>query len=166
MDFIVNATIDYLDLQIEAGVNAIQLFDSWGDAMATDVYQEYILPYIEKITLSVSKKVPVIYFCRGASIHREALTGLYDKGVSSLSIDWRMPIDFYKDKPVQGNLDPAVLLSDPQTVAKMTSDILNRRGNRTGFTFNLGHGIYPETPMENVESMVATVKNFKPDYLA
>jgi uroporphyrinogen decarboxylase len=164
MDFIVQSTIDYLEIQIKAGANVIQLFDSWGDAMATDIYLKHLVSYIEKISEAISKKVPVIYFCRGASIHRESLTRLYNKGVSVLSLDWRLPITTYGDNPVQGNLDPAVLLSNPETVKAMTLDILNARGNKPGFIFNLGHGIYPETPMENVEAMVKTVKDFKPNY--
>ncbi|MDH4199832.1 MAG: uroporphyrinogen decarboxylase [Spirochaetia bacterium] len=164
MDFIVKSTIDYLQIQIRAGANVIQLFDSWGDAMATDVYGKSLRPYIEKISQAVSREVPVIYFCRGASIHREALGGLYNQGVSALSLDWRMPIDFYGESPVQGNLDPAALLSDPETVARMTKELLNARGRHPGYIFNLGHGIYPETPMENVMAMLETVKNFKPEY--
>ena len=164
MDFIVKSTIDYLTIQIKAGANVIQLFDSWGDAMATDAYLKHIVSYIEKISLEIGKKVPVIYFCRGASIHRQSLTPLYNKGVSVLSLDWRLPIDTYGNSPVQGNLDPAVLLSNPDTVRTMTSEILEKRGHKTGYIFNLGHGIYPETPMENVEAMVETVKNFKPKY--
>ena len=85
---------------------------------------------------------------------------LYNIGISVLSLDWRMPIDRFGDHAVQGNLDPAVLFSDPQTVERKTKEILERRGHKPGFIFNLGHGIYPETPMENVESMVNTVKNF------
>ncbi|MDH4261558.1 MAG: uroporphyrinogen decarboxylase [Spirochaetia bacterium] len=164
MDFIVKSTIDYLNIQIKAGANVIQLFDSWGDAMATDIYLKHLVSYIEKISESVSKKVPVIYFCRGASIHRESLTRLYKKGVSVISLDWRLPINSFGDYPVQGNLDPAVLLSNPDTVRNMTLEVLNARGNKPGFIFNLGHGIYPETPMENVEAMVNTVKQFKPNY--
>ena len=166
MDFICESTLDYLDLQIAAGVDTIQLFDSWGDAMSTEDYQTYALPFVKKISQEISKKVPVIFFCRGASIHREALLDMYDAGVSVLSLDWRMPIDYFGERTVQGNLDPAVLFSDPETVQKKTTDILLARGNKPGFIFNLGHGIYPETPLENVQSMVDTVKNFKPTYPA
>jgi len=164
MSFIVQSTVDYLELQIKAGANVIQLFDSWGDAMATDMYLKHLVFYLEEIADAISKKVPVIYFCRGASIHRQALTRLYDKGVSVISMDWRLPIDTYGDKPVQGNLDPAVLLSNPETVKAMTNDILQARGHKPGYIFNLGHGIYPETPLENVQAMVDTVKAFKPGY--
>jgi len=164
MNFIVEATIDYLQLQIDAGVNVIQLFDSWGDAMATDIYLKHIVSHIEHIAKAVNKSTPVIYFCRGASIHRNSLSRLYQNGVTALSIDWRLPIDTFGDLPVQGNLDPAVLLSNPETVKAMTHDVLQKRGNKPGFVFNLGHGIYPEASIENVESMVKTVKNFKPKY--
>lgn len=164
MDFIVKSTVDYLMIQIKAGANVIQLFDSWGDAMATDIYEKHLISYIESICKEISVKVPVIYFCRGASIHREALIPLYSNGVSVLSVDWRLPINTFGESPVQGNLDPAVLLSNPATVKKMTSEILSNRGHKPGFIFNLGHGIYPETPMENVEAMVQTVKGFAPNY--
>jgi len=159
-DFIVKATIDYLDLQIDAGVDAIQLFDSWGDAMDTETYSTFIIPYIEKIAEVISKRVPVIFFCRGASIHRDALKRVYQHGVSMVSLDWRIPVDYFGELPVQGNLDPAMLFSNPETVRSEVSKILERRGHKKGFIFNLGHGIYPETPLENVEAMVETVKAF------
>ncbi len=160
MDYIATITIDYLGLQIDAGVDAIQLFDSWGDAMDTESYQKLIMPYIAKISKEISKRVPVIFFCRGASIHREALLPLYDQGVSVISVDWRVPITIFGDKPVQGNMDPAFLLSNPAAVKEKVTELLEKRGKTPGYIFNLGHGIYPETPMENVESMVRTVQEF------
>lgn len=161
MDYIAKITIDYLELQIEAGVDAIQLFDSWGDAMDSESYQKYILPHIAKISREISKKVPVIFFCRGASIHRDVLKPMYSEGVSVISLDWRMPIDAMGDGAVQGNMDPAYLLSNPNAVKNKVSSLLNTRGKDPGYIFNLGHGIYPETPMENVEAMVQTVQEFR-----
>ena len=162
MDFIATATIDYLRFQIASGVDTIQLFDSWGDAMGPGAYQKYIIPHIAKIAGEISKEVPVIFFCRGASIQREALFPLYDQGVSVISLDWRMPIDAFGERAVQGNMDPALLLSNPETVAKAATEILEKRGHEPGYIFNLGHGIYPEAKIECVEAMVETVKGFTP----
>jgi len=162
--FIAKSTVDYLNLQIDAGVNMVQIFDSWGDAMDTQTYRNEIFPSIKEIVNGVKDRTKVIFFCKGASIHRDTLSELYDSGVSVLSIDWRLPIEYFGDKPVQGNLDPATLLTNPETVAARTGEILAKRGNKPGFTFNLGHGIYPETPLENVQAMVETVQRFKPSY--
>lgn len=162
MDFIADVTIDYLRYQIAAGVDVIQLFDSWGDAMGPEVYRTYIMPHIAKIATAISKEVPVTFFCRGASIQREALLPLYSQGVSVISLDWRISIDAFGDYPVQGNMDPAFLLSDPETVQAEVRSILEKRGHKPGFIFNLGHGIYPEAKIECVEAMVQTVKDFRP----
>ncbi|MDH5716176.1 MAG: uroporphyrinogen decarboxylase [Spirochaetia bacterium] len=161
LDFLADATIDYCKLQIEAGADVIQLFESWGDSIDPLSYKKYVLPHITKISKEISKTVPVVFFCRGASIHRENLLPVYNEGISAISVDWRLPIDFYGDLPVQGNLDPACLWSDPKSVEKETLKILETRGRKPGYIFNLGHGIYPETPLENVDAMVKTVQNFK-----
>ena len=161
MQFIADSTIDYLNLQIDAGVDVVQLFDSWGDSLDTQSYLQNNIPYIKQIAQAISKRVPVIFFCRGASIHRNDLLDLYESGVSVISMDWRLPIDTFGDHAVQGNLDPAVLLTNPETVTKKTLELLSKRGSKPGYIFNLGHGIYPETPVENVEAMVKTVKEFR-----
>jgi len=160
LDYLADMTIEYCKLQIEAGADVIQLFESWGDSIAPEEYKNHIIPHIAKISSELSKTVPVIFFCRGASIHRDNLKTLYDQGVSAISVDWRMPIDFYGELPVQGNLDPACLWSNPETVERETLKILEKRARKGGYIFNLGHGIYPGTPLENVDAMVRTVQNF------
>lgn len=162
LNLIADASITYLNLQIDAGVNAVQLFDSWADSVPTDLYEKMILSSIYRISEAVSERVPVIFFTKGASLHRERLEQVYDHGISALSIDWRLPVDFYKDRPVQGNLDPAVLFCDPDTVREKATEILEKRGHKPGFIFNLGHGILPQARIDAVEAMVQTVRNFKP----
>jgi len=167
LDFITEITIDYLEMQVASGANVIQVFDSWADVVPPESYSDILIPFNLKIASSLKKIIkdkhgqdlPMIFFCRGASVHREHLLALY-QGYNALSIDWRLPIDFFGDKPVQGNLDPAMLFSDPDTVAEHSLRLLNTRGKRPGFIFNLGHGIYPGAHLENVEAMVKTVQNF------
>ena len=161
LQFIVDQTIQYLKMQIEAGAEVVQIFDSWADIVASKDYKEKLMPFNEKVVSAISKQVPVIFFCKGASIHREVLTPLFDAGASALSIDWRIDIEYFKEKTVQGNLDPSVLFTNPRVVHEKVKGILEKRAKQPGYIFNLGHGIYPKTPVENVESMVSTVQNFQ-----
>lgn len=160
LDAIAEATIHYLLMQKDAGADVVQLFESWGDVNHPRVYSEIILPSIVKVVKAVSPHMPVIFYSRGASVLRETLLPLYDAGVSAVSVDWRMEIDFFGNRPVQGNLDPALLESTPEAVRREALSILNRRGKTPGLVFNLGHGISPQANLAAVEAMVSTVKEF------
>lgn len=162
LDAVSTATVTYLKLQFQAGVNAVQLFESWGDVISPAEYQKEYFPYVNRIIKEVSKIGPVIFYNKGACVHKEYLAEAYQHQCAALSIDWRMPIDYFGERPVQGNLDPALLESTPTAVAQKVSEILETRGHKPGFIFNLGHGISPEAKLENVEAMVQTVKDFKP----
>ncbi|WP_228486300.1 uroporphyrinogen decarboxylase [Paludibaculum fermentans] len=152
-------------LQVAAGARAIQVFDSWVGALGADDYVRYVAPYsralIERIR---STGVPVIHFGTGAAGYfRE----LHAAGGDVMGVDWRLNIDqawmdiSYRSA-IQGNLDPAALLAPLPELKTKVHELLKRTGTRPGHIFNLGHGILPETPVENVKAVVQMVREFKP----
>jgi len=165
MGKIVDVLGPFAIMQVAAGARAIQVFDSWVGALSPDDYVRYVAPYsralIERIR---STGVPVIHFGTGASgFFRE----LHAAGGDVMGVDWRVNIDqawmdiSYRSA-VQGNLDPAALFAPlPELKAKI-HELLKRTGTRPGHIFNLGHGILPETPVENVKAAVQIVRDFRP----
>jgi uroporphyrinogen decarboxylase len=152
-------------MQVGAGARAIQVFDSWVGALGPDDYVRYVAPYsralIERIR---SASVPVIHFGTGAAgFFKE----LHAAGGDVMGVDWRINIDqawmdiSYRSA-VQGNLDPAVLFAPLPELKARVHELLKRTGTRPGHIFNLGHGILPETPVENVKAVVQIVRDFKP----
>ena len=152
-------------LQVSAGARIIQVFDSWVGALGPDDYVRFVAPYsralIERIRAA---GVPVIHFGTGAAgFFRE----LHAAGGDVMGVDWRVNIDqawmdiSYRSA-VQGNLDPAVLFSPLPELRMRVHELLKRTGSRPGHIFNLGHGILPETPVENVKACVEIVREFKP----
>jgi len=152
-------------LQVAAGARAIQVFDSWVGALGADDYVRYVAPYsralIERIR---SAGVPVIHFGTGAGgFFRE----LHAAGGDVMGVDWRLNIDqawmdiSYRSA-IQGNMDPAALFAPLPELKAKVYELLKRTGTRPGHIFNLGHGILPETPVENVKAVVQMVREFKP----
>ncbi len=158
---------DYAQAQLEAGADAIQLFDSWVGALAPNDFAEYVLPYIQQIIASVQayrrpnsmQAAPVIYFGTGTA-------GLFGQirqcGADVIGVDWRIPIDdaWAQIGPgfaIQGNLDPHVLFAPWPEIQRRADDILHRAAGRPGHIFNLGHGILTETPVENVARLAEYV---------
>lgn len=152
-------------LQVAAGARVIQVFDSWVGALGPDDYVRFVAPYsralIERIR---STGAPVIHFGTGAAgFFRE----LHAAGGDVMGVDWRVNIDqawmdiSYRSA-VQGNLDPTVLFSPLPELRMRVQELLKRTGTRPGHIFNLGHGILPETPVENVKAVVQIVRDFKP----
>lgn len=162
---IVDVVAPFAASQVAAGARAIQVFDSWAGAMAPDDYVRYAAPYsralIERIRAT---GVPVIHFGTGTSgFFRE----LHAAGGDVLGIDWRINIDTawmeisYRSA-IQGNLDPTLLFAPLPELKLHVTDLLKRTGARPGHIFNLGHGILPETPVENVKAVVEIVREFRP----
>ena len=156
MEKVASTVARYLNAQIAAGAQCVQLFDSWVGCLSVQDYQRYVFPYVKQIIDSLVPEVPVINFGTG----NPALLPLF-RGDSRtvVGIDWRIPLDTAweqvgHDRPVQGNLDPISLFASPEVLRERVVDILDRAGGRAGHIFNLGHGILPETPVDNAIALV------------
>ncbi len=159
MEKITDTVINYLQAQINAGVHAIQVFDSWAGILSPFDFEKYALPYVQKIVTAFKGKVPVIYFAFNASA---MLKKVKQSGADVLGIDWRIDISdainaLGNDVAVQGNLDPCILFGTNDLIRDMVARILNGAKNAKGHIFNLGHGILPETPVDNAIAMVEAV---------
>ncbi len=165
LDLLADHTTEYLNAQIEAGVEAIQLFDSWAGMLAPPHFEAFSLRMMEKIMKGLKKPCPVILFCKGSALYAERLASVQPQAIS---LDAQSDLQQIRRKvgnkiTLQGNLDPDVLLTTPKIVTKETKRIIssmhNESGLDPGFIFNLGHGILPNTPRGNVEALVQCVKD-------
>lgn len=149
----------YLNGQIAGGAQAVQLFDSWVGCLGPDDYRKYVLPYVRHVIDNITPGTPVINFGTG----NPALLPLYaEAGGAVIGVDWRVRLDeawatVGHDRGVQGNLEPLVLLSTPEHIRERAREVLAQAGGRPGHIFNLGHGIYQHTPVENVIALVEAV---------
>jgi len=147
----------YLRAQVEAGVDAVQLFDSWVGDLAPADYVEHVQPHVRRILGDVATAgVPVIHFGVGTATLLEAMR---DAGGSVIGVDWCTPLDqawarVGHERAVQGNMDPCALLATREVAVKHAQRVLDAAGGRPGHVFNLGHGITPETPVDNVRAVV------------
>ena len=151
------AMSSYLRAQVEAGANVVQLFDTWAGLLTPAQFRKYAIPAARAALAGLD--VPAIYFAPGATHLLELLPEI---GAAGYGVDWRLPlVDAWlkmgSEHVIQGNLDPAILRSDPAAVRSATAEILERVAGRPGHIFNLGHGVLPNTPVENVAAMVDTV---------
>jgi len=159
-DVIADVIGEYLVAQIEAGVDAVQIFDSWVGALNAADYREFILPHTRRIFERVAPLgVPMIHFGVGTGA---ILTDLRDAGGDIIGADWRTPLDeawerIGFDRGIQGNLDPTLLLGPLDRVFAAADEVLARAGGRSGHIFNLGHGILPTTPLEHVQALARYV---------
>ena len=150
---------DFLSAQIDAGVDAVQVFDSWAGTLGPADYREFALPHSRRIFTAIQGRVPTIHFGTGTAT---TLDLLRDAGGDVIGADWRIPIDtawerIGFDRAVQGNLDPTLLLGPMQRMFTQAEDILERVNGRPGHIFNLGHGILPSTPVEHVQRLAQYV---------
>lgn len=159
------AMIDYLEMQVEAGAQAVQIFDSWAGILGVDDYEQLVLPFVTVMVAALQAKgVPVIYFVNGAPhLHRLAAT----TGADVLGVCWRAPLDAVaKQLPqtmaVQGNLDPHVLFASPETIAARARHVLRAGAACPAHVMNLGHGILPDTPIGSVEALIDAVHAHAP----
>jgi uroporphyrinogen decarboxylase len=161
---IAKVTADYLNLQIAAGVNAVQIFDSWALALSWDDYKEFSHRYITEIIANLNRKdVPVISFCKGSSVFAPLMA---EAGPDVVSIDWNVDLlDIKKrlpgDMAVQGNLDPHILYADKPVIKERILRLFERMRGEDGFIFNLGHGIMPDIPFDNVKYAVEVIREFR-----
>lgn len=159
MERLAQVLAKYLNAQIAAGAQAVQLFDSWVGCLAPDDYERYVLPYTRATIAAITPGVPVIQFSTGTA---GLLKSLRAAGGDVIGVDWRVNLDeawqcLGYDVGIQGNLDPAVLFASPKEIRRKVAEVLKRAGGRPGHIFNLGHGVLPETPVEHVIAMVEAV---------
>jgi uroporphyrinogen decarboxylase len=164
MDTLSEAITIYLNHQIAAGAQCVQLFDSWAGCLSPGDYTSHVLPWMKQIIGGITPGVPVINFATG---NPELLSLLRGDRRTVVGVDWRISLETAwqrvgHDCAVQGNLDPAVLLADPEVIRERTTELLESVAGRPGHIFNLGHGVFKETPVENAIALVESVKDFSP----
>lgn len=159
MSLIARALVKYLNAQVEAGAQAVQLFDSWVGCLGPDDYREFVLPHSRAVIEGVKPGVPVIHFGTGTGALLELMR---EAGGDVIGLDWRVRLDeawqrLGHDVAVMGNLDPIALFAGTDALRTQAKRILDQAAGRPGHVFNLGHGILPETPVENVIALVDMV---------
>ncbi len=164
MERLTSIMIPYLQAQVDAGVDALQLFDSWVGALSPADYEEFVRPYSQRIFAALAPSgLPFIHFGTNTST---LLDQMKDDGGSIIGVDWRIPLDVaWKrigyDKGIQGNLDQMALLGPPDSIAANATKVLEQANGRPGHIFNLGHGLYPETPVDNILRLIDAVRDHK-----
>ncbi len=161
MEKITDCVIDYMNYQIESGVQCLQVFDSWVGCLSPSDYEQYVLPHSERLMKAICGTVPVIHFGTG----NPALSKLMvQAGGDILALDWRTPLMQTWNETgitaIQGNMDPIVLCSTSDAVRQKAKEVLDEVGGKPGHIFNLGHGIIPETPVDNVKTLVDFVHEY------
>jgi uroporphyrinogen decarboxylase len=154
---------EYAAEQVRAGADAIQIFDSWVGCLGVEDYRRYVLPRTSELVRTLQKTgAPIIYFGTETTA---LLPSMKQTGAEVIGLDWRIPLNegwhsLGNQGAVQGNLDPALLFADWKEVKSRAAEILRRAGGRPGHIFNLGHGILPETPVENVKGLAKFVQEY------
>jgi uroporphyrinogen decarboxylase len=159
MSLISRALVKYLNAQVDAGAQALQLFDSWVGCLSPDDYRQYVLPHTRSVIAGVNAQTPLIHFGTGTAALLELIS---EAGGNVIGVDWRVRLDqswqrVGHDKAVMGNLDPVALFANREHLRSEAKTILDQAQGRPGHIFNLGHGILPETPVENVIALVEIV---------
>lgn len=152
--------IAYLKLKIKAGVDVVQVFDSWAGMLSKPLYDTFCMPYLKRIVDEI-KEVPTILFSKGAYF---SMPELIHAGSNAIGLDWTIEPQSFRDtfgyeKVVQGNLDPCVLYSDPTEVRTHAQNMI--KGFEKNHIVNLGHGVYPDTPLDGVKAFINTVKSYQ-----
>ncbi len=171
MDIVADTTIEYLNAQIDAGAQAVQVFDTWGSALEPDDFRRFSLASMQKIVDGLTRekdgrRIPVILFTKGAG---PLLSDLADSGCDALGVDWTTDLakarEYVDDRvALQGNLDPATLRESPEVIRQGVADTLASYGRGPGHVFNLGHGITPDIDPEHLGVLVDAVHELSPQY--
>src|SRR5258705_2002501 len=167
MGKLVSVTAQYSAEQVRAGADTIQIFDSWVGCLSVEDYRCYVLPHVTKLVKRLQKTgVPIIYFGTDSAT---LLPAMKETGAEVIGLDWRIPLDAgwqnLKNRgAVQGNLDPVLLFADWEELKSRAEDILRRAAGRPGHIFNLGHGILPETPVNNVKALCDFVREHSAEF--
>src|ERR1700692_728664 len=167
MKKLVAVTAEYSAEQVRAGADAIQIFDSWVGCLSVEDYRRYVLPHATDLVKRLQKtRAPIIYFGTDSAT---LLPSMQETGAEVVGLDWRIPLDTGWQSlglkgAVQGNLDPVLLFADWKELKSRTQDILRRADGRPGHIFNLGHGILPETPVENVKALSDFIREHSAEF--
>ena len=173
LDKLADAVIDYLNSQIRAGAQAVQIFDTWGGILTTTNYLDYSLAYMKKIVANLiseneGRSVPIILFTKNGGLWLEPIA---DSGADAVGLDWTIEIGKARERigercALQGNMDPSILYASPQAIHAEVGNILASFGNGNGHVFNLGHGITPEVNPDHVSAFVDAVHELSEQYLS
>ncbi len=163
LDKLGEQTLDYLKMQVEAGVDAVQVFDTWGGILHPADYAKHVLPVVRRIMDGLKDSgVPRIYFLKGSAPYNHLIR---DLDVEAFGVDWTqdlsLAIDQMGGKAVQGNLDPLALFGSEHEIRRRALEICEKGVKASGHVFNLGHGILPKAPISAVETLVETVQGFR-----
>ncbi len=171
LDKTAQAVTSYLNAQIAAGAQAVQIFDTWGGVLSTSHYREFSLAYMQQIVNGLTRhadgrKVPVILFTKGGA---QWLEDMADTGADALGLDWTIDIGAARSRVgdrvgLQGNLDPCALYASPDSIREQVGKVLASFGDGNGHVFNLGHGITPDVPPEHAAALVEAVHDLSPQY--
>ena len=169
LEKLADAVIDYLNAQIESGAQAVQIFDTWGGVLAPDMFREFSMRYLEKIVNGLHRSydgaiIPVVLFCKGCNSFLEELA---NTGCDGLGVDWTITLAEARARvgdrvSLQGNLDPAIMLTNPQIIENQVNVALASFGKGHGHVFNLGHGITPEVDPHHMTVLTESVRDFSP----
>ena len=164
LEKLADSVIDYINAQILSGAQAIQIFDTWGGVLSPEKFQEFSLRYLDRIVSGLIRehdgaKIPIILFCKGCNAHLEALAAT---GCDGLGVDWTISLSEARERvgnkvSLQGNMDPSILLADPEVIDLEVQKVLNSFGNKRGHVFNLGHGITPDVNPDHLKAMIGSV---------
>ena len=165
MTKLVSVTTEYSAAQVRAGADAIQIFDSWVGCLSVEDYRRYVLPHVTGMVKKLKKTgVPIVYFGTDSAT---LLPAMKETGADVIGLDWRIPLDEGWERldyqaAVQGNLDPVLLFAEWKELRSRAEGILRLADRRPGHIFNLGHGILPETPVDNVKNLARFVQEYSP----
>jgi uroporphyrinogen decarboxylase len=168
LSLLTDVTVDYLNAQVEAGADVIMVFDTWGGVLTHPLYQQFSVRYLMEIAARVHRdyrgvRIPLIFFTKGGAAWSADLAAT---GCDAIGLDWTADLGKVRAElegkiALQGNLDPSVLFSNPECVTREVERVLASYGPYPGHVFNLGHGIEPQTPIENVVALVEAVHRFR-----
>jgi uroporphyrinogen decarboxylase len=164
MTKLVAVTSEYAAEQVRAGADTIQIFDSWVGCLSVEDYRRYVLAHVTDLVKRLQRTgAPIIYFGTDSTT---LLSAMKETGAEVVGLDWRVPLDegwglMKFQGAVQGNLDPVLLFADWKEIQPRAEDVLRRAGGRPGHIFNLGHGILPETPVDNVKRLCQFVQEWR-----
>ena len=171
LDHLADSVIDYLNGQIRAGAQAVQIFDTWGGVLSSWAYQEFSLNYMKKIVAGLirendGRRVPVILFTKNGG---QWLESIAESGADAVGLDWTTDIGKARARigdqvALQGNMDPTMLYAPPERIRQEVADILSRYGTGPGHIFNLGHGITPDVDPEHAGAFIRAVTELSPEY--